>query len=194
MRLKTLLVALTINLLVISSANADQDANKNTLSNGEYLSSLDTARGFNQIAQHPISPQQKKEIFAPVLRLFDGMREHNKAKMISAFAEKASIIRASRSGQLKYTDVVGFADSIAKRKNDMMDERIINYRIQQFDNLASIWTYFVFYYNGKISHCGVNAIQVVKFEKEWKIGSLMDTAAKGSCEEFILDYEFNGKP
>lgn len=180
--------ASTAEVTTKEASTSQNEKKPNALSNGEYLSSLETSRGFNQIEQHPISIKDKADIFSPVQRLFDGMREHNKDKIISAFATDASIIRASRTGVLKYTDPILFAQSITRRTQDMMDERIINYRIQKFENLASVWTYFVFYFNGKISHCGVNAIQVVQIESQWKIGSLMDTAATGSCEEFIIDH------
>ena len=69
-----------------------------------------------------------------------------------------------------------------------MDERIINYRIQQIEILANVWSYFVFYFNGKISHCGVNSVQVDLIDKEWKIGHLMDTPYTGLCESFIAEH------
>lgn len=123
--------------------------------------------------------------YQPVQQLFDGMREHNAEKIANAFAKDATLVRARQNGLLKMTDIPQFASSIAKRKKDYMDEQIINYRIESFGNLANIWTYFVFYFNGKISHCGVNSIHVIQQNSDWKIAHLMDTAHQGSCEEFI---------
>ncbi|QTH64497.1 hypothetical protein J1N51_03195 [Psychrosphaera ytuae] len=184
-----MLAALGCSSVYAQPFNDDKSTKDNVVvSAGEKLSKADTIVGYDQTRSTPTNEQLKAAIIRPIKQLFDGMREHNKNKIVASFAPDASLIRASHSGVLKYTDVNQFAESISKRKNDIMDERIIRYHIQRFENLATVWTYFVFYYNGKISHCGVNTIQVVHADKQWRIGSLMDTAYQGSCEEFILDF------
>ena len=127
--------------------------------------------------------------YQPVQQLFDGMREHNAEKIANAFVKGATLVRAKQTGQLKDTNISMFASSIAKRKKDYMDEQIIDYRIETFGNMANIWTYFVFYFNGNISHCGVNSIHVIQQDNDWKIAHLMDSAYQGNCEDFIEKYQ-----
>lgn len=182
----TSLISVGVSASPINKTSTELDT-----SAGKKLSQVNTIIGFDKTRSTELDDNLKSDIVRPVQQLFDGMREHNQAKIMAAFAPKASLIRASHSGVLKYTDVSQFAQSITKRKKDIMDERIIRYQIQHFENLATVWTYFVFYFNGKISHCGVNTIQVVNADNQWRIGSLMDTAYQGSCEEFILDYRMN---
>jgi hypothetical protein len=48
--------------------------------------------------------------------------------------------------------------------------------------LATVWTPYTFYLNGKILHCGTNAFQLVKTTEGWKIQYILDTRRK-ECSE-----------
>ena len=42
-------------------------------------------------------------------------------------------------------------------------------------SLASVWTPYKFYLNGKVSHTGTNSFQLVKTAEGWKIQYIIDT-------------------
>jgi len=65
---------------------------------------------------------------------------------------------------------------------DAADERIVFETIRIDGPLASVWTPYNFYYEGKFSHCGVNSFQLVKINGEWKIQYLIDTRRKQGCK------------
>jgi len=46
--------------------------------------------------------------------------------------------------------------------------------------LATAFTPYQFYYNGKQNHCGANAFTLVRIDGAWKIQSIIDTRRK--CE------------
>ncbi|MES2627333.1 MAG: nuclear transport factor 2 family protein [Bacteroidota bacterium] len=66
----------------------------------------------------------------------------------------------------------------AKKPGETFDERISSYDIKIDGNLATAWTPYEFYYNGKFSHRGVNAFQLVRMTDEWKIIQITDTRRK----------------
>ena len=48
--------------------------------------------------------------------------------------------------------------------------------------LAMVWNPFEFWLDGKTSHCGVNLMQLVKTEGEWKLANTMWTHEPTACE------------
>lgn len=61
------------------------------------------------------------------------------------------------------------------------EERISEYRVEENGLLATVTTPYSFYFNGSLSHCGVNSFTLVKFGEEWKIVHLIDTRLKQDC-------------
>jgi len=47
--------------------------------------------------------------------------------------------------------------------------------------IAVVWGEYEFTIDGKLSHCGVDAIDLVKLDGEWKIANIMWTAEKENC-------------
>jgi hypothetical protein len=83
--------------------------------------------------------------------------------------------------RVRAESVNDFAAFVAKSKKGIADERIEFGTILVDDNLASVWTPYQFYYDGKFSHCGVNSFQLVRGGEGWKIQYLIDTRRKQPC-------------
>ena len=47
--------------------------------------------------------------------------------------------------------------------------------------IAVIWGEYEFWIDGEFSHCGVDSVDLVKVEGEWKIANFMWTVEKESC-------------
>lgn len=47
--------------------------------------------------------------------------------------------------------------------------------------IAVVWGKYEFLIDGEFSHCGVDAVDLVKLEGQWKIANFMWTVEKGSC-------------
>lgn len=75
-----------------------------------------------------------------------------------------------------FTDFVRFVGSPRK---DKFKEEIKFDAVHSEMSLASVWTPYTFYLNGKISHCGTNSFQLVKTAAGWKIQYIIDTRRKG---------------
>jgi hypothetical protein len=47
--------------------------------------------------------------------------------------------------------------------------------------IAVIWGEYDFWIDGKFSHCGVDSVDLVKVDGEWKVANLMWTVEKENC-------------
>ncbi len=121
-----------------------------------------------------------------IIKLFDGMREGDSAKVHSVFYDKVRMISSYRSktgeNVLNEDKLNGFLKAIGTVHPEIWDERISNTIIQIDGNIAQVWTDYEFYVGTKFSHCGVDAFQLVKNKNEiWKIINLIDTRRKENC-------------
>ena len=123
----------------------------------------------------------------PIHNMFDAMREHDGKKLLAQFAPNAMLQRAGKGSKVKTNDLAKFADFVSKT-DKYLDEKLLSVNISISDNLASVWTPYAFYLDGKISHCGVNSFQLVKLEQTWKIVYLIDNTHSGDCKTFIKTY------
>lgn len=83
--------------------------------------------------------------------------------------------------EVKNEAIEKFLKSIAGLPKGHADEQISFETIKVDGNLASVWTPYQFFFNGKFSHCGVNSFQLVKTQKSWKIQYIIDTRRKNNC-------------
>ena len=132
------------------------------------------------------SQNTEDSVKVAVNRLFDAMKNSDSAMLISSFADSAVLqtISSNKNGEVLITNesIKGFAHSIGSAPKGWLDERI-KFDIIKIDGpLASVWTPYSFYYNGRFSHCGVNSFQLIKTINGWKIQYIIDTRRKEGCK------------
>jgi hypothetical protein len=79
--------------------------------------------------------------------------------------------------------VNAFLASVARIEPGLLDERIQFASVLVEGSLASVWTPYEFYFNGRYSHCGVNSFQLVRLRGKWQIQYLIDTRHKSCSPE-----------
>ena len=130
---------------------------------------------------------EKALVEAQIYTLFDGMKLGDTAKVRSVFHADASLFstRFDEAGNsiLARIDLDKFILSIGENHSRVFDERLTKIDVYIDDNLAIAWTPYLFYIDDEFSHCGVNAFQMVKIDKVWKIIHLVDTRRKDNCIE-----------
>ena len=123
---------------------------------------------------------------ATINNLFAGMKNADADAIRAAFADSAILqtIGRNKEGQtvIRTDAVSGFAESISKLTKGAADERITFETIKIDGPLAIVWTPYKFYFNEKLSHCGVNSFQLVRINGAWKIQYLIDTRRRTGCE------------
>ena len=116
-------------------------------------------------------------------QLFVAMRTADTALMKQSFTNSAILqtIIDRESVSIQNEDISAFITSIGKLTKGDADERLGDILIKVDGKLASVWAPYQFYYKGKFSHCGVNALQLVQMQGQWKIQYIIDTRRKDSC-------------
>ena len=115
--------------------------------------------------------------------LFEGMRTSDSVKINQAFSKTAILQTIKKNGEVKNENVKAFISNISKVQKGALDERVTFSNILTDGNLASVWTPYEFYYQGKFSHCGVNSFQLVKTDNVWKIQYIIDTRRQDNCSK-----------
>jgi N-formylglutamate amidohydrolase len=130
---------------------------------------------------------EEKAVQSVIEQLFTGMQKHDSTMIRATFHPTA---RMQSIGINRKTNVMGLTteeniDGFVKQisslpANVQIEERVLSYEIRIDGNMATAWTPYELYVNGKRQHCGVDAFQLYKTENGWKIIALADTRRK--CE------------
>ncbi|GAB3756827.1 hypothetical protein [Spirosoma pomorum] len=122
---------------------------------------------------------------AVIDKLFTGMRKADSSTVQSVFLPTSSLTSVSmkKTVMVQEDPIAKFVTSVGRQKPGALDERLASYDIKTEPLLSTAWTPYVFYYNGKKSHCGVNTFTLVKMEQKWYILSIIDTRRTDSCPD-----------
>jgi hypothetical protein len=122
---------------------------------------------------------------AVIDQLFTGMQKHDTTMIKAVFhpsIRMQSIGMSRKTQQMELTTENGIADFVKQigslPASLAIEERLLSYEIRIDGQMATAWTPYEFYANGKFSHCGVDAFQLFKTPEGWKIIALADTRRK----------------
>jgi hypothetical protein len=123
--------------------------------------------------------KEDKAIKAVINRFFEAMEKGDTA-LIRRTCTANPVFQTymtDRQGQLNVItqDFEEFVRFVGTPKTDRYREEIRFGAIQYEAQLASVWTPYTFYVNGKPSHSGANSFQLVKTPEGWKIQYIIDT-------------------
>ncbi|GAC1536210.1 MAG: nuclear transport factor 2 family protein [Sediminibacterium sp.] len=141
---------------------------------------------FAGIAVNACAQTAEDSVKATIGKMFRAMKSIDTVAFKSCFADSGILQTIARNKEgntvVKTEPVSDFVRIIGSLPKDAADERI-TYGVVKVDGpLAIAWTPYHFYFNGQLSHCGVNSFQLVRFKGEWKIQYLIDTRRKQGCE------------
>ena len=125
----------------------------------------------------------ERDVLRTVQRTFDAMRAKDTAALRSVFDSSARIVATSfRDGApaARAVSVDEFVAIVGRAKEELV-ERIWDPEIRVDDNIATLWAPYDFHAGGKFSHCGVDAIQLVRTAAGWRIIHIVDTHRTERC-------------
>ena len=121
-----------------------------------------------------------------VNNLFLGMYNGDSSLVHSAFSDDVRMYSTMKTPEgkevLKKGGLEGFLTAVGTPHDQVWNEKISNLKVDVDAGLAHAWMDYEFYLGDKFSHCGVNAMQLVRIEGQWKIIHLIDTRKKDECE------------
>lgn len=136
-------------------------------------------------SQAPAVANPEHEVRVVIDRLFDGMRRADSAMVRSALAPGARFaevdVRATPA-VIKYESPDRWIAAIAS-SGKRWDERLFDVQIRVTGHIAQAWTPYTFYVDGKIRHCGVDSMELLRDATGWKITQLSDTQVREGCRD-----------
>jgi len=140
---------------------------------------LITSLAGNAQQAHPDYPAVKQVID----QFFESINSGNGELIASLEVEGAQIlnIREDTTGQFEFAERPWFGvDSF--NADSQLTERYWNEQFLISDNLAVFWAPYDFHINGEFSHCGIDVLNLIKINGQWKIGHAMWTIQRPGCE------------
>jgi ketosteroid isomerase-like protein len=128
----------------------------------------------------------ERAIVATVHKLFDAMRTRDTAAMRALFAPNARLfgMRTRQNGEVVLQSLTAdeFASFVARDTRAPWIERAFNPVVHVRGTLATVWAEYDFHFGTQPSHCGVDAVQLLKTpERGWQIVSIADTFEQQGC-------------
>lgn len=129
----------------------------------------------------------KAAVLAVVNQLFAEMASANPPGIIDLHTgadSQLAAIRKMKEGKTRL-DMISrdafskfFTDKTAQIKETMYDPKVT-----VDGDWAMVWGRYVFWVNGKVSHCGIDQFNLVRTEAGWKIANGASTIDPGACTE-----------
>lgn len=133
-----------------------------------------------QPAERPMAVQESEEaaVLAVVTELWDAMRAGDSTRVRAILHPDArGFTVMMRDGETRFMegDPDDFVRAIGTPHDAVYDERVMNEEVRIDGSLATYWTDYEFWLGDTLSHCGVDAFQLVKTDDGWKLFVLSDT-------------------
>jgi hypothetical protein len=126
-----------------------------------------------------------KAALAVVNQLWAEMAAANPAGIVALHNPGAQLVALfkTKDGKtvVRNLSAEDFSKGFAEKKNLKEDMYAPEVRVD--GDLALVWGRYVFFVEGKISHCGLNAFHMVRTDAGWKIGGIASTIDPGACTE-----------
>ncbi len=137
---------------------------------------------------------EERKIQAQIELMFNQMRNLDKTGFSSHFIDTARLTNFSYSLlniKSKTVRLQDFVRQFDQFKSGDLDERIEDPIVHIDDFYAVAWVPYTFYFQGKLSHCGVNNFTLLRSGNQWKITSIVDTRRENCNEYSGPDEEIN---
>lgn len=136
----------------------------------------------------PVAAQQSSDqaaALATVQDMFRAMRTKDTVLMRSLFEPGARLtgIRTRQDGTsfVQSISLDQWVQFIGKDPRPDWTERAFDPRVEIEGTLAQIWASYDFHFGQTFSHCGIDAIQLLKSNDKWLIVSIADTFQREGC-------------
>lgn len=117
---------------------------------------------------------------AVVQQLFDAMATHNADAARALFTSDAMLLSVRADGTVANTPHEQFVEHVGSSKDAWL-ERMWKPTVLVHGGIAVVWAEYDFHLNGKLNHCGVDSVNLVKTANGWKISGIAYTSETSGC-------------
>ena len=129
-------------------------------------------------ATHTTAAAEEAAILEVVDRFMHAVSNNDDAAMAAIRVEGAMNTVARANGTVTRR---AFQPRANASGNGANQERYWDPVVHVRGSLAMVWTPYEFWINGKTSHCGIDAFELVKEQGTWRIGNAMWTVEPDAC-------------
>ena len=144
-----------------------------------------TSRATAGVASAVADESARRDVLAVVERLFTAMATRDTAMMRTVFEPGARLVgmRTRPDGStivqsLAWERFAAFAAGDARAR---WTERALAPEVRVRGPLATVWARYTFHFGETPSHCGVDAVQLLRTADGWRIVSIADTYETTGC-------------
>lgn len=122
----------------------------------------------------------EKAVIDAVQKLFNAMEAKDAATIRTAMLPGAQLVSIRPDGKATVTLVEKFAETIGAAKDSLV-EKMWDPKVLLEGKIATLWAPYDFHRGGKFTHCGIDAVSLLKVDGEWKIASITYTVIQEGC-------------
>ncbi len=152
----------------------------------KYVSVFIAALSALSLGVHAQKVDDAAAAVAVVDQLFAEMAAANPAGILAVHTADPQLVALFKqpSGGSRIQAIGGrqFADMFAD-KTKVLKEEMYGPKVEVHGDLALVWGRYVFFADGKLSHCGVNTFNLVRTEAGWKIANGASTIDRNGCTD-----------
>ncbi len=126
-----------------------------------------------------------KDALAVVNKLFDEMAAANAAGILATGTAENQLValQKTKDGRSKISVINGEQFTKFFTKPGAVKEVMYDPKVEVSGDWAMVWGRYVFFANGKLSHCGINQFNMVRTDAGWKIANGASTIDPGDCTD-----------
>lgn len=126
-----------------------------------------------------------KDALAVVNKLFDAMAAADAAAIIATGTKENQLVAVQkmRDGKTRISVLGSEAFSKFFTKPGSVKEIMYAPKVETNGDWAMVWGRYVFFADGKLSHCGINQFNLVRTDAGWKIANGASTIDPGDCTD-----------
>lgn len=119
-----------------------------------------------------LDPAARDSIVTAARDVLDAINESDPELLREVMTPNALIVSVAPDRDPARSTVDAMAAMLADPPQDLV-ERMWDPRVESDGTVASVWAPYDFYRDGELSHCGVDAFQLVRTDDEWKVQSVV---------------------
>lgn len=127
-----------------------------------------------------------KDALAVVNQLWAEMAAHNPAGIVALHNPGAQLVALIKNKEgksiIRNLTTEDFSKGFAEKKSEIKEDFYAP-EVRVYGDFAMIWGRYVFFVDGKVSHCGVNSFHMVRTDAGWKIGGIASTIEPAGCTD-----------
>jgi hypothetical protein len=126
---------------------------------------------------------ERDAVVAVVQRFFDSMASRDVALATSVLVSDGrlfSVRQEKGESVVRSTTIKEYLDRMPAGKERLL-ERMWNPEVKVHGGIATLWAPYDFYRDGKFSHCGIDAFDLVKTSSGWQIAGAVYTIERTNC-------------